>query len=88
MLPASRREMAIIGPLVKNELLLFTLTVAVASIWLLRRSRPARPASDATAGPEARLARAESERDSRRRRWTGLMGLVVVRSWSWPSYAY
>ena len=35
VLPASRTEMAIIGPLVKNELLLFTLTVALAAGWLL-----------------------------------------------------
>lgn len=79
VLPASRREMAIIGPLVKNELLLFTLTVAVAAIWLLRRSAPApAPAGAPAAGPEGRLLRAASERDARRRRWTGLVGLIVV----------
>ena len=59
VLPSSRQEMAIIGPLVKNELLLFTLTVAVAAFWLLRPVR--RPASAPVApGPEARLVRAES----------------------------
>lgn len=78
VLPASRREMAIIGPLVKNELLLFTLTVAVAAIWLLRRSRPSAAPSTQATGPEARLLRAESERDARRRRWTGVIGLMVV----------
>jgi FTR1 family protein len=79
VLPASRREMSIIGPLVKNELLLFTLTVAVAAFWLLRRPASAPPKPGApTEGPEARLARAASERDSRRRRWTGIVGLVVV----------
>ena len=79
VLPASRREMAIIGPLVKNELLLFTLTVAVAAIWLLRRSAPAKAAADAEkSGPDARLRRAENEREGRRRRWTGVIGLLVV----------
>jgi len=79
VLPASRREMAIIGPLVKNELLLFTLTVAVAAIWLLRRSAPAKAAADAEkSGPDARLRRAENEREGRRRRWTGIIGLLVV----------
>src|SRR5438552_1271049 len=35
LLPSSRAEMAVIGPIVKNELLLFTLTVALAAGWLL-----------------------------------------------------
>src|SRR5262249_14265933 len=78
VLPSSRQEMAIIGPFIKNELLLFTLTVAVAAIWLLGRSRSAPAAPGGATGPEARLARAENERDARRRRWTGMIGLVVV----------
>lgn len=79
VLPASRREMSIIGPLVKNELLLFTLTVAVAAFWLLRRpASPPSPPGAPAAGPEARLVRAASERDARRRRWTGIVGLIVV----------
>jgi FTR1 family protein len=79
VLPASKREMALIGPLVKNELLLFTLTVAVAAIWLLRptRGKDAPPAADAS-GPEARLARAERQREASRRRWTGLVAVAVV----------
>lgn len=76
VLPASRREMAIVGPLVKNELLLFTLTVALAAGWLLFGA-PAPTASDAS-GPEARLARAERARDLARRRWSGVVGLAVV----------
>jgi uncharacterized membrane protein len=72
--------MAVVGPLVKNELLLFTLTVALASAWLLLApdsggaSRAAQPAS----GPEARLERAAAARERSRRRWTGLVGLAVV----------
>lgn len=84
ILPSSRSEMALIGPLVKNELLLFTLTVALAAMWLLAGpgARPARPATPAPAvassGPEARLERARRAREGARRRWTGLVALAVV----------
>ena len=78
ILPSSRAEMALIGPLIKNELLLFTLTVAIATAWLLfgKAERGAAPA--AAEGPEARLERAAKARDLARRRWTGLIGLAVV----------
>jgi FTR1 family protein len=76
VLPSSQREMALIGPVVKNEMLLFTLTVAFAALWLLRPQRM--PKVDATSGPEARLQRAAAARDANRRRWTGIIGLVVV----------
>jgi uncharacterized membrane protein len=36
------------------------------------------PKVDATSGPEARLQRAAAARDANRRRWTGIIGLVVV----------
>jgi FTR1 family protein len=80
LLPASRAEMALVGPLVKNELLLFTLTVALAAGWLLlapaarAKAKAAAPAS----GPEARLELAARRRDVARRRGTGVVGLVVV----------
>jgi high-affinity iron transporter len=80
VLPSSRVEMAVVGPLVKNELLLFTLTVALAAGWLLfgpGRAAP-EPATVAAEGPEARLARARRARERARRRWTGIVGLVVV----------
>jgi uncharacterized membrane protein len=79
ILPASRAEMAWIGPIVKNDLLLFTLTVALAAGWLLFGPGRARPAAATAAeGPEARLQRAARERDERRRRWTGIFAVVVV----------
>jgi FTR1 family protein len=79
ILPSSRAEMAIIGPVIKNELLLFTLTVALAAGWLLFGPR-ARAAAGAPveSGPEARLERATREREGRRRRWTGFIALAVV----------
>jgi FTR1 family protein len=80
ILPSSRAEMALIGPIVKNELLLFTLTVALAAGWLLFGPRgaasPARAA--ATGGPQARLERAAGAREASRRRWTAVIALVVV----------
>ncbi len=80
VLPASRAEMAIIGPLVKNELLLFTLTVALAAGWLL--FGPGRgtgaPAAAATSGPDARLERAAQQREGTVRRGLGIAGLIVV----------
>jgi FTR1 family protein len=55
VLPSSRTEMAIVGPIVKNELLLFTLTLALAVGWMLSGAgRTAGAAtSPATPAPEA-----------------------------------
>ena len=79
LLPASQAEMAIIGPIVRSDLLLFTLTIALVTGWLLRgRGRPgSAPAGEAT-GPEARLARAAELREGARRRWSGIVGLLVI----------
>ena len=78
VLPASRAEMAMIGPLVKNEMLVFTLTVAIAAAWLLFGPRTAAPAPAAAEGPQARLERAARMRDESRRRWTGVLAVIVV----------
>ena len=80
VLPATRQSMALIGPVVKNELLLFTLTVALAAGWLLFGPglRAERAPAAAASGPEARLAAAATRRDARLRRVTGTLGLIVV----------
>jgi FTR1 family protein len=84
VLPSSRAEMALIGPLVKNELLLFTLTVGLAGVWLLFGPGAAPGAAGAGApaaalsGPDARLERARRAREAARRRWTGIVALMVV----------
>ncbi len=82
VLPASRTEMAIIGPLIKNELLLFTLTLALALGWMLFGTGGKQPASDAAgsaaSGPEARLARAAAARQVAWRRGFLVLGLAVV----------
>jgi len=79
VLPASRTEMAIVGPLVKNELLLFTLTLALALGWMLLGAGRAAPGPEAAAsGPEARLARATAARERAWRRGLALLGVTVV----------
>jgi high-affinity iron transporter len=78
VLPSSKAEMALIGPIVKSELLIFTLTVALAAGWVLFGAKPPAPAPATTAGPEARLARAAAQREATRRRWTGLVGVAIV----------
>jgi FTR1 family protein len=79
VLPASRTEMALVGPIVKNELLLFTLTLALAVGWMLSRAgrAPAAP-SPAASGPESRLARAAAAGDAAWRRGLAVLGLLVV----------
>src|SRR6516162_8450890 len=81
VLPASRTEMALVGPIVKNELLLFTLTLALAVGWMLMgagRAPAAGPADSATSTPQARLARAAAARERAWRRGLAALGLVVV----------
>ncbi|HYM81792.1 MAG TPA: FTR1 family protein, partial [Candidatus Limnocylindria bacterium] len=79
VLPSSKAEMALVGPIVKNELLLFALTVALAAGWLLLgNGRRAELAAAESTGAEARLRRAAHARDARLRRWSGAVGLAVV----------
>ncbi len=81
VLPASRTEMAIVGPLVKNELLLFTLTLALALGWMLLGSGRAAATTapqEPTSPPEARLVRAAAARDASWRRGFAVLGLLVV----------
>jgi FTR1 family protein len=84
VLPASRAEMALVGPIVKNELLLFTLTLALAVGWMLLgagRSPAPVPSTSAPEAPraaESRRARAAASRERAWRRGFGALGLVVV----------
>ncbi len=78
VLPASRTEMAVIGPLVRSEMLLLTLTIALVTGWLLVGRRAPVPATAAATGPEARLARAARAHESARRRWSAVVGLLLV----------
>jgi FTR1 family protein len=83
VLPASRTEMALVGPIVKNELLLFTLTLALAVGWMLMGAGRASAAPAASEGSpsfsaESRLERARVSRELTWRRGLAGLGLVVV----------
>jgi FTR1 family protein len=81
VLPASKTEMAIVGPIVKNELLLFTLTLALALGWMLMQAgRREAPAAESAAGSSAaaRLARAAAAHERSWARSLGLLGAIVV----------
>ena len=83
VLPASRTEMALVGPIVKNELLLFTLTLALAVGWMLMGAGRAATATAAPEGSpsfsaESRLERARISRERAWRRGLAGLGLVVV----------
>jgi high-affinity iron transporter len=77
-LPSSRAEMALVGPLVRNEMLLWMLTIALAAGWLLFGPAEAPAKHSAAEGPEARLERASRASDRSRRRWAGALGGIVV----------
>jgi len=82
VLPASHTEMALVGPIVKNELLLFTLTLALAVGWMLmgagRAAGAATPEASSSSSAEARLERARVSRERTWRRGLAGLGLVVV----------
>jgi FTR1 family protein len=78
VLPASKSEMAIIGPIVRSDLLIVTLTIALVATWLLLGRPGAAAALAAAAGPEARLVLAAARRDAARRRWSGIVGILMV----------
>lgn len=80
VLPASRAEMALVGPVVKNELLLFTLTLALAVGWMLLGAgrSDAAAAADPQSSAEVRLARAAAARERSWRRGFAALGLLVV----------
>lgn len=79
LIPVSRREMAIVGPIVRNNVL-FVLAIALTPLFLAlvppsrRRSEPAREQS----GAEARKLRAQLLRESRLRWVTASLSLVIV----------
>ena len=60
VLPASHTEMALVGPIVKNELLLFTLTLALAVGWMLMGAGRTPGASDASAAPAPKAPEAQT----------------------------
>jgi uncharacterized membrane protein len=82
-LPSSKAEMAVIGPVVRNELFFFVLIFGAATLLVLREWQAATTAKAAneTAGEaEKRLAEAQNRRQ---RRWmiaaaTGCLAVILV----------
>ncbi len=80
VLPASRREMAIIGPIVSNEVFFFIVVLGLAGLLLLRESRMKRAEAAVAAGggaagasqPSPAVLRREKARLKREKLWSGL----------------
>jgi len=73
VLPSSTREMALVGPIVANDVFFFVIILGLAGLLLLRErgaaSRLAAAAPSGSTAAERRLAKAESQSD---RRWSAL----------------
>jgi high-affinity iron transporter len=76
-LPSSRMEMAIIGPIVTNQVFFFAVVLGVALVLAVREWSAMRARSAAPAGTEAERRRAEWEQ-RRERRWLLSMAMVCV----------
>ncbi|HYL98871.1 MAG TPA: Fe-S-containing protein [Blastocatellia bacterium] len=76
VLPSSEREMAIIGPIVKNQVFFYIIILALTAMMIVwQRQKPSEVASDANAA-ERRKALYREKRD---RLWTrSLAGLAVL----------
>jgi high-affinity iron transporter len=82
-LPSSRAEMALIGPVVRNELFFFVLIFGAAALLVLREwqsASHARAAKETAGEAEKRLLEAQSRRQ---RRWmiaaaTGCLSVILV----------
>jgi high-affinity iron transporter len=82
-LPANETSMATIGPLAKNEIFFIMAVLALPILMLLVPGRPAAaPRSEAARGPEsgaaARLARANTQRNTQARVLGGALGLAIL----------
>ncbi len=75
VLPSSRQEMALIGPIVRNDLFFFITILALAAVMILFEARRRQPVLAATASPAERRKAQWSAR--RERLW---MGAVYVSS--------
>ena len=82
-LPSSKGEMAVIGPVVRNELFFFVLIFGAATLLVLREwqaATRAKAASETAGEAEKRLAEAQNRRQ---RRWmiaavTGCLAVILV----------
>ena len=89
-IPISRTEMRLIGPIVKNDVILLVALLALPLIVLLvpgRAERTKRAEAGELEGPERRLALARLRRERRWRNTFATAGILVIASLS-VSYAF
>jgi FTR1 family protein len=89
-LPVGREEMRIIGPIVKNDVLILASLLALPLIILLvpgREQRRKQSDADALEGPQRRLALARLKREMLWRRLLAAAGTLVIASLT-VSYAF
>ena len=89
-LPVGREEMRIIGPIVKNEVLIIVSLLALPLIILLvpgREERARRGAAQELEGPQRRLALARLRRETLWRRLFATAGTIIIASLT-VSYAF
>lgn len=67
LIPSSKRQMALIGPIVRNEIFFFVIIVALAALMVLFESRHRAPAADAASKADQRKAQWS---DRRERLWS------------------
>jgi FTR1 family protein len=82
-IPISSREMRLIGPIVKNDVIVIVSLLVLPLIFLLvpgRAEKKRAAAANALEGPERRLALARIQRDNRWRRAFAVAGIAVVAS--------
>ncbi|HWG37320.1 MAG TPA: Fe-S-containing protein [Terriglobales bacterium] len=90
VLPSSTREMALVGPIVANDVFFFVVILGLAGLLLLRERGKATPTASAEGKPSAaerRLAKAASQSD---RRWSavGYTGAFVFLVLISAQYVY
>ena len=89
-IPLGRDEMRLIGPIVKNDVLVLVVLLALPLLFLVtpgRRDRERAAAAEAAEGPDRRLALAALARENRWRRLLAVAGVVVIASLT-ISYAF
>lgn len=78
-LPSSRREMALVGPIVHNDAFFFVIVIALCLVLLVAdRAKAAESTLKNLTGPIRRKALAEFERQRRWKLAAGSAGLIVV----------
>jgi len=83
VLPSSKREMALIGPIVRNDYFFFVTILALAALMILleysRRGSGGPPSSGPPSGPSSGTPGTASKAEDRKQQWTARR----ERLWAW-----